>query len=126
MLIEQIKARDSFAQFNSIPGRIFLDTNALQYLQDFGEYIFEHYRESEECFQARKGKIKKGLGYSMRLKLFMTFFIGIERAHFEFALSSSVYKEVSASGDKSFVQWFHDVWDHWEAVVTEYENSEVF
>ena len=59
-LIEQIKARDSFSQFNSIPGRIFLDTNVLQYLQDFGEYIFEHYRESEEYFQTRKGKIKKG------------------------------------------------------------------
>jgi len=27
---------------------------------------------------------------------------------------------------KRFVQWFHDAWDHWEAVVTEYENSEVF
>jgi hypothetical protein len=68
-LIEQIKARDSCSQLNSIPvcvprtgrpDRIFLDTNALQYLQDFGEYIFEHYRESEEYFQARKGKSKKG------------------------------------------------------------------
>jgi hypothetical protein len=59
-LIEQIKTKDSYAQFNLIPGRIFLDTNALQYLQDFGKYIFEHYRESEEYFQARKGKIKKG------------------------------------------------------------------
>ena len=41
-------------------------------------------------------------------------------------LSPSVYKKVSASGNKRFVQWFHDVRDHWEAVVTEYENSEVF
>ncbi len=58
-LIEQINAWDSFTQFNSIPGRIFLDTNVLQYLQDFGEYIFEHYRESEDYFQAQKDKIKK-------------------------------------------------------------------
>jgi len=58
-LIEQIKAWDSFTQFKSIPGRILLDTNVLQYLKDFGEYIFEHYRESEEYFQGRKGKIKK-------------------------------------------------------------------
>jgi hypothetical protein len=125
-LIEQIKTTDSYAQFNLIPGRIFLDTNALQYLQDFGEYIFEHYRESEECFQARKGKIKKGTRLFNEIEALHDFFIGIERVHFEFALSSSVYKEVSASGDKSFVQWFHDVWDHWEAVVAEYENSEVF
>ncbi len=59
-LIKKIKARDSYVQFSSIPGRIFLDTNVLQYIQDFGEYIFEHYRESEEFFQTRKGKIKKG------------------------------------------------------------------
>ena len=82
-LIEQVKTKDSYAQFNLIhvcvprtgrPGRIFLDTNTLQYLQDFGEYVFEHYRESEEYFQTRKGKIKKKeLGYSMRLKPFMTF-----------------------------------------------------
>ncbi|MCH9029682.1 MAG: hypothetical protein IH819_08750 [Bacteroidetes bacterium] len=59
-LIEQMKTQDSFAQFNSIPGRIFLDTNVLQYLQDFGEYIFKHYRKSEEYFQEPKDKIKKG------------------------------------------------------------------
>jgi hypothetical protein len=82
-LIEQIKTQDSYAQFNLIPvcvprtgrpGRIFLDTNALQHLQVFGEYIFDHYRESEECFQARRGKIKK-TGYSTELKPFMTFLL---------------------------------------------------
>jgi hypothetical protein len=108
-LIEQIKARVSYSQFNSIPvcvsrtgrpGRIFLDTNALQYLQDFGEYIFEHYRESEEYFQARKGKIKKGTRLFNEIEALHDFFIGVNRAHFEFALSPSVYKEVSASGDK--------------------------
>ena len=125
-LIEQIKARNSFAQFNSIAGRIFLDTNVLQYLQDFGEYIFENYRESEECFQMRKGKIKKGTRLFNEIEALHGFFIGIFRAHFEFALSSAVYKEVSASGDKRFVQWFHDVWGHWEAVVSEYENGEAF
>ena len=122
-LIEQVKTKDSYAQFNLILGRIFLDTNALQYLQDFGEYIFEHYRESEEYFQTRKGKIKKGARLFNEIEALHDFFIGINRAHFEFALAPSVYKEVSASGDKRFVQWFCDVWDHWEAVVTEYENS---
>ena len=120
-LIEQIKEQDGFAQFNLIPvcvprtgrpGRIFLDTNALQYLQDFGEYIFEHYRESEEYFQARKDKIKKGTRLFKEIAALHDFFIGINKAHFEFALSPSVYKEVSASGDKRFVRWFHDAWDH--------------
>jgi len=43
-LIEQIKAPGSYDHFNSLPGRIFLDTNVLQYLQDLGECIFEHYQ----------------------------------------------------------------------------------
>jgi len=42
-LIDQIKAMESVAQFNIIPGRIFLDTNALQYLQDFSKNIIENY-----------------------------------------------------------------------------------
>jgi len=60
-LIEQIKAQESDAQFNIIPGRIFLDTNFLSYLQDFGEYFFENYREREGYFQSRKSKIKKAV-----------------------------------------------------------------
>lgn len=68
-LIEQIKEQDGFAQFNLIPvcvprtgrpGRIFLDTNALQYLQDFGEYIFEYYRESEDYFRSGNNTTVKG------------------------------------------------------------------
>ena len=61
-LIEQIKTQDSYAQFNLIPGRIFLDTNALQYLQDFGEYIFEHYRKVGNILRHEKAKSKKELG----------------------------------------------------------------
>lgn len=125
-LIEQIKVQDSFSQFKAIPGRIFLDTNILQYLLDFGEYIFEHYRESEEYFQTQKGKIKKGSRLHNEIEALHNFFIGIFRAHFEFALSSAVYKEVSAREDKRFVQWFHDVWDHWETVVSEYKHGEAF
>ncbi len=67
-LIEQIKTQDSYAQLNLIPGRIFLDTNALQYLQDFGEYIFEHYRKVGNILRHEKAKSKKGtrraLGYT--------------------------------------------------------------
>jgi len=125
-LIEQIKAQESDAQFNIIPGRIFLDTNVLQYLQDFGEYMFEHYRESEDYFQSRKGKIKRGTRLFNEIEALHDFFVGVNRAHFEFALSAAVFKEVCASGDKRFVQWFHDVWDHWEAVVSEYENGVAF
>ena len=72
----------------------------------------------------KRQKHKRNLVFN-EIETLHDFFIGIKRAHFEFALSPSVYKEVSARGDKRFVQWFHDVLDHWEAVVIECENSEV-
>ena len=59
-LIEQIKTKDSYAQFNLIPDGIFLDTNALQYLHDFGEYVFEHYRENEHYFRSGNNTTVKG------------------------------------------------------------------
>jgi len=50
--------------FNILPSRIFLDTNVLQYLQDFDEYIFENYREHEDRFEIIKNRqvsfIEKG------------------------------------------------------------------
>ena len=52
-LIEQIKARDSFAQFNTIPaGQDIFRHKRPAIPQNFGEYIFEHYRESEDYFRS--------------------------------------------------------------------------
>ena len=48
-------AQDAKTRFDQIPGRIFLDTCALQYIQDFGEYIFDNYQEDEEYFLAPRG-----------------------------------------------------------------------
>ncbi len=73
-----------------------------------------------------KGKSKKVPGCLTRLKPYMTFVFGIDRAHFEFALSSVVYKEVSARRNNGFIQWFNDVWEHWDTVASEYEKGETF
>lgn len=60
-LIDEYASFDTIKQFESLPGRIFLDTNVLQYLQDFGEYIFDNYNEhsKEECFVCGKTVISK-------------------------------------------------------------------
>ena len=39
---------------------MFLDTNVLQYLHDFCEYIFEHYRENDEYFRSGNNTTGKG------------------------------------------------------------------
>ena len=125
-LVEEIQSQDALTRFRLIPGRIFLDTNVLQYVQDFGEYIFDNYRESEDCFQSGKKTIRKGERLFNEIVALHDFFINVNRAHFEFALSEAVYREVMDKKDSHFLRWFHDVWDHWEAVVSEYEAGEAF
>lgn len=51
-LLDEYSNYDPVKRFNSLHRRVFLDTNVLQYLQDFGEYIFESYNEysNDECF----------------------------------------------------------------------------
>ncbi len=124
--IEFLQAQDRITQFNLIPGRIFLDTNVLQYLLDFGEYIFDNYRENEEYFQIKRKTIYKGERLFNEIKALRDFFIFVNRARFEFALSESVFREVIDKKDSGFIQWFYDVWDHWDAVVSEYEFGEAF
>ncbi|GEM_PF-2321062 len=126
-LIDHIKEQDSFTQFNTIPKRIFLDTNILQYLQDFGEYIFDHYRENKNYFLISKHRIvKRETRLFSEIEALHDCFIGIERTSFEFALSPTIYQEVSEKGDIRFIEWFYDVWDHWMTVVSEYENGKAF
>lgn len=125
-LIEFLLAKDSIIQFNLIPGRIFLDTNVLQYLQDFDEYIFDNYRENEEKFQTDRKTIYKGERLFNEVVALHDFFIYVNRANFEFALSESVFREVIKKKDSGFIQWFYDVWDHWDAVVSEYKFGETF
>jgi len=123
-LVEHIESQDSLNRFRLIPGRIFLDTNVLQYVQDFAEYIFEHYRESEERFQSVKRTIHKGERLFSEIEALHDFFVNVNRARFEFALSEAVYREVVDKGDSSFLQWFSDVWNHWSSVVSDYEADE--
>lgn len=124
-------AQDAKTRFDQIPGRIFLDTCALQYIQDFGEYIFDNYQEDEEYFLAPRGKrIEKDNPLYPQIVALHDLFLGSERAHFEFALSESVYQEVvqkkqGGEIDKGFLQWFYDVWDHWQAVLESYEDEPV-
>ena len=114
-----------------MPGRIFLDTNVLQYLQDFGEYIFDNYRESKDYFITSKGKIiSKNNSLYKQIIALHDIFININRTNIEFALSQSVFDEVKRKKrgnqvDISFIQWFYDVWDHWQAVLQSYKDDPI-
>jgi hypothetical protein len=91
------------------PLRIFLDTNTLQCLQEYGDCIFEHDPFVQR--RARSGASEEDIYALEGIALF------IARNAFEFALSKNSLREVRDSGDRRYLQWAFDVLDHWQACI---------
>lgn len=90
------------------PLRIFLDSNVLQCLQDYGGCIFEH-ESFVRC--GRSGASREDVSALQGIALF------IQRDAFEFALSERSLQEVVDRRDPRYLQWAFDVLDHWEACI---------
>jgi hypothetical protein len=99
--------------FFELPRRIFLDSSTLQTLQDYGSFIWEGEALSES---ARVRRDPQGLAKLETLKAIM--FVN-QRAMFEFALSENSLVEVSDKGDAHYMNWAHDVLDHWLICIEE-------
>jgi hypothetical protein len=108
------------SKFESLPGRIFFDTNILQYLQDFGEFIFDDYQEDEKYLIAPKGeKIASNSALYKEVKALRFLLLGIDRTNIEFVISESTYNEVKKAESPSFMKWFFDIWDYWQTIIEE-------
>jgi hypothetical protein len=99
--------------FYRLPRRIFLDSNVLQNLLNYGGFIFEGEALPE---RAKVLEDRSGLDKLEALRAIM--FVN-QRAGFEFALSERSLAEVRASGDHRYLQWAYDVLDHWQACIEE-------
>lgn len=123
-LLEKIQKLD--LNFNNIPRRIFLDTNVLQYIQDFGEYIFDNYCENEEYLVSPKKSIitKKDPLFAQIIALH-DLFNGRGRDFFELALSDTVYEEVIKRKHKDFLSWFFEIWDYWQTTLESYKSQPI-
>ncbi len=110
----------SVEDFEALPCRIFLDSNILQILQDYGAYVWDNDKDS---IFGRITKMRNGVE---NLESLRRIFLLNERANFEFALSSNSMKEVQASGDFRYLQWAYDVLDRWMACIREYNRSRAF
>lgn len=111
--------------FESLPRRIFIDTNILQYLQDFGEFIFDHYQENKKYLISPRGKkILIGSALYKEIETLRLLLLGIDRTNIEFAVSKNTFEEVKKKKDVSYIHWFFDIWDYWENILQEY-NEEI-
>jgi hypothetical protein len=109
----QFTRAEKSAAFDDIPRRIFLDSSALQVLQSYGGFLYEN-----EALDAadRIHRDPAGVDKLMALRCIMKV---AERAPFQFALSHNSFLEVTRRADARYVQWAHDVLDHWLACLEE-------
>ena len=101
------------SSFYRLPRRIFLDSSVLQNLLSYGGFIWEG-----EALPNSAKVLKDRFGLAKLEALRAIMFVN-QRAGFEFALSECSLEEVQASGDPRYLQWAHDVLDHWQACIEE-------
>lgn len=100
--------------FENLPFRIFLDSNILQYLQEYGEYIWDNVETQLPEKEVRN------------IEALRNIFSFDFRTSFEFAISKNSIKEVLKRKDISYLHWAFDVLDYWESCIEMYKNSEAF
>lgn len=98
-----------------LPGRIFLDSSALQTIHTYGSFIWD----GEEL--SPQDRILGVPGGYAELEALRSIFVINERAMFEFALSRHSFAEIAAKEDAPYLQWAYDVLDHWEACLVSYD-----
>lgn len=112
------------SDFESLPRRIFLDTNVLQYLDDFGEFIFDHHQKNEKyLISSKRRKIRKGTSLYQEIKALRFLLLGIDRTNIEFVISESTFKEVQRKRDDGYTKWFFDMWDYWQSILQEHGDE---
>jgi hypothetical protein len=117
MNLIEISNQDSISsQFDKLPSRIFLDTNIIQYLADFGSFVFDGEQEDGILVSPKGKAIREGSHlYSQIVGLKMLFQM-VGRTPFHFATSESIYQEISRKHDSKLMMWFLDIWNHWQTV----------
>ena len=108
-------------KFEKIPGRAFLDTNSLNFILEYGEYIFDGVMISPKISSNR---IIKDID-----SFYNIFFTG-KRASWQLAISPFTFKEVIETQDatkKHYLEnWFMEIWHYWLNILEENNDLPTF
>ena len=98
-------------ELNEIPGRAFLDTSSLNFILEYGEYIFDGVKPSQ--------KLSKRI--IADIDAFYNIFLTGKRATWQLAVSPFAYKEVIGTQNPTrrhyLENWFMDVWNYWLGII---------
>lgn len=97
----------------SLPQRIFLDSSTLQYINNYGGFIWEN----EPMYSDDKIKtIPQGIETIEALR--KIFFVN-QRAMWEFIISTNSLREVNAKNDIQYLKYSYDVFDYCQICLEE-------
>jgi hypothetical protein len=101
-------------EYIQIPKRVFLDTSVLNFIFDYGEYIFDGLIPQESF----KSHIIEDINALHNI------FLTGKRASWQIAISHLTFEEISKTRclDKRYhlKSWFYEVWSYWSEI---YNNS---
>ena len=93
--------------FEAIPGRVFLDTNVVNLILDYGEQIHEDIEVPDPC----------SMQVQRDIEALASIFLTGQRATWQLAISPHTYREVSATTNPSrayeLERWFFEIWHYW-------------
>lgn len=99
-----------------IPGRIFLDTNLVNFILDYGEQI----HDGMPLPYVANERVAKDVD-----ALYNLFLTG-QRASWQLAVSSITYQEVTNTSDATrryyLENWFFEIWGYWQELITSQDD----
>jgi hypothetical protein len=108
------------AQIKKVPRRVFLDTNVVNVVLDYGEAI-------HECME-----IPEGLDSRLKedIEALRGIFATGQRAFWQFAISPLTYREIirtkNCSRRHELANWFFEIWNYWREFLHSADNLPSF
>jgi hypothetical protein len=118
-LVDRNKDLPLWVRFQRLPRRVFLDSNVIQYLSDFGEFIFDNCMEDASLITTRGKQIPEDTFLFNQLICLNRIFLGLDRTSIHFAISDFIYQEVQKKNDPKLTSYFSELRQNWNTIIEE-------
>jgi len=115
-----VEMDDVVVNFLSFPKRLFFDSCTLQYIQKYGDFIWDNVvpPPGDKIYTSSGGAYKE-------LQALHDIWFTNQRNNLDFVISAASLEEVDAKGDYRYLQWAFDMLDYWQARLDEYAEYDV-